>query len=154
METSSSISPYFRLFKAAQVKMNDLGLPSRDITVRELIQLKGDEHHIFPRGFLKKHSLTKGQYNQIANFVVAQSEINIAIGEKEPKIYLAQVQEQCNGAKKRYGNIVDNKVFRENLRMHCIPENIADLGIDDYPSLLARRRQLMAQKIKVWFEGL
>lgn len=154
METSSSISPYFRLFKAAQVKMNDLGFLSRDITVRELIQLRGDEHHIFPRGFLKKHSLTKGQYNQIANFVVAQSEINIAIGEKEPKVYLAQVQEQCNGGKKRYGNIVDKKALQENLRMHCIPENIADMGIDDYPSFLARRRQLMAQKIKVWFEGL
>lgn len=154
METSSSISPYFRAFKAAQVKMNDHGFLSRDITVRELIQLKGDEHHIFPRGFLKKNSLTKGQYNQIANFAVAQTEINISIGEKEPKVYFAQLLEQCNGGKKRYGNIVDLKGLRENLRLHCIPDEITEMGINEYPDFLSLRRKLMAQKIKLWFEGL
>jgi hypothetical protein len=154
METSSGISPYFRVFKAAQVKMNDHGFLSRDITVRELIQLKGDEHHIFPRGFLKKNSLSKGQYNQIANFAVAQSEINIAIGDKEPKIYFVQLLEQCSGGKQKYGSISDSEGLRENLRMHCIPDGIKDMGIDEYPEFLARRRQLMAKKIKVWFEGL
>ncbi len=154
METSSSISPYFRAFKAAQVKMNDHGFLSRDIMVRELIQLKGDEHHIFPRGFLKKNSLTKGQYNQIANFAVAQTEINISIGEKEPKVYFAQLLEQCNGGKKRYGNIVDLKGLRDNLRLHCIPDEITEMGINEYPDFLSLRRKLMAQKIKVWFEGL
>jgi hypothetical protein len=33
------------------------------------------------RSLLKKKGLQRGQYNQIANFVVAQSEINIAIGD-------------------------------------------------------------------------
>lgn len=154
METSSGISPYFRVFKAAQVKMNDHGFLSRDITVRELIQLKGDEHHIFPRGFLKKNSLTKGQYNQIANLAAAQSEINISIGDKEPKVYFAELMEQCNGGRKRYGNIVDSKELRENLRMHCIPQEVMEMGINEYSDFLALRRKLMAQKIKVWFERL
>ena len=154
METSSSISPYFRIFKAAQVKKNDHGFLSRDITVRELINLKGDEHHLFPRGFLKKHGLTKGQYNQIANFAVAQSEINIAIGDKEPKLYFSQIMEQCNGGAKRYGNIVCADELRENLHAHCIPEQVVEMGIEEYPEFLAQRRKLMAQKIKVWFEGL
>jgi len=154
METSSSISPYFRLFKATQVKMNDLGFLSRDITVRELIQLKGDEHHIFPRGFLKKNSLAKGQYNQIANFAVAQTEINISIGDKEPIIYFGQLFEQCDGGKKRYGNIVKMDELKDNLKMHCIHEGIFEMGISEYPNFLAERRKLMAQKIKLWFEGL
>lgn len=154
METSSSISPFFRVFKAAQVKQNDLGFLSRDITVRELVELKGDDHHLFPRDFLKKNGLTKGQYNQIANFVVAQSEINIAIGNKEPKVYFAQLLEQCNGGPKRYGNISSLNELHENLAMHCIPEGIEQMGVEEYPLFLARRRNLMADKIKSYFENL
>jgi hypothetical protein len=86
MNTSVASSPYFRVFEAAQVKMNDLGFLSRDITVRELIEVKSDVHHVFPRDYLKKNGLARGQYNQIANYVVAQSEINIAIGNKKPLV--------------------------------------------------------------------
>ena len=85
MDTSASSSPYFRVFQAAQIKLNDKGFLSRDISVRELIEVKSDVHHIFPRDYLKKQGMTRGQYNQIANYAVAQSEINIAIGKKEPK---------------------------------------------------------------------
>src|SRR5262249_14702310 len=54
MNTSAGSSPYFHLFKAAQVKANDLGFLSRDITVRELVEVKSDIHHLFPRDLLKK----------------------------------------------------------------------------------------------------
>jgi hypothetical protein len=46
--------------------LNDRGFLSKDITVRELVELKGDIHHIFPKDYLKKQGLTKGAYNQIA----------------------------------------------------------------------------------------
>ncbi len=154
METSSSISPFFRVFKAAQVKQNDRGFLSRDITVKELVELKGDDHHLFPRNFLKKNGLTKGQYNQIANFVVAQSEINIAIGDKAPKVYFAQLSEQCSRGPKRYGNITDLDELHENFAIHCIPEGIEQMGIEEYPLFLALRRSLMAKKIKSYFENL
>jgi hypothetical protein len=84
MITSSSSSPYFHAYRAAQVKLNDKGFLSRDITAYELIAYKSDVHHIFPRDFLKKAGMAKGQYNQIANYVIAQSEINIAISNKPP----------------------------------------------------------------------
>lgn len=95
LDTSVASSPYFRIFQAAQVKMNDKGFLSRDITVRELIEVLSDVHHVFPRNYLKKKGLNRGQYNQIANYVVAQSEINTAIGNKEPKTYFSQLKEQC-----------------------------------------------------------
>jgi len=79
METSSAISPYFRVFQAAQVKMNDKGFLSRDIGVSSLLLHHSDVHHLFPRNYLKKKGLERGQYNQIANYAIAQSEINIAI---------------------------------------------------------------------------
>src|SRR6266542_3043677 len=40
MDTSASSSPYFRVFQAAQIKLNDKGFLSRDISVRELIEVK------------------------------------------------------------------------------------------------------------------
>jgi hypothetical protein len=154
MDTSASSSPYFRLFQAAQIKSNDKGFLSRDISVRELIEVKSDVHHIFPRDFLKTQGMTRGQYNQIANYVVAQSEINIAIGKKEPSVYIAQVLDQCNGGKKRYGNITDLDELRDNFRMNCIPKGVEKIGFEDYPSFLDTRRKLMAQKLKKYFEAL
>ncbi len=154
MDTSVASSPLFRVFEAAQVKLGDKGFLSRDITVRELIEVKSDVHHLFPKDYLKKNNLSRGQYNQIANYAIAQSEINIAIGKKEPEIYFAQLLEQCAGGKKRYGNITDPKELRANLRMHCIPDGIEQMTVAEYPAFLTERRRLMAQKIKHYFAGL
>lgn len=154
LDTSSAASPYFRLFEAAQVKQNDRGFLSRDITVRELIEVKSDVHHLFPRDYLKKQGASRGQYNQIANYVVAQSEINIAIGNKETRVYFTQLLEQCQGGAKKYGNITNLDELRENLRMHCIPASAEQMTVDDYPAFLAERRKLIARKIRTYFEGL
>ena len=154
MVTSVASSPLFRVFQAAQVKLGDKGFLSRDITVRELIEVKSDVHHLFPRDYLKKQGLSRDQYNQIANYVVAQSEINITIGNKEPRTYFAQLMEQCNGGTKRYGNIAALDELRENLRINCIPDGIELMTVEEYPAFLAARRKLMAQKIKNYFGAL
>ncbi len=152
--TSVASSPYFRIYQAAQVNLKDKGFLSRDITVQDLIEYKSDVHHLFPRDYLKKNGHARGQYNQVANYVVAQSEINIAIGNKEPRVYFGQLLEQCDGGPKRYGNITDPEELREDFRMNCIPEGIEQMGVEDYPSFLAARRRLMAQKIRGYFATL
>jgi hypothetical protein len=154
MTTSVASSPYFRLFEAAQIKLGDKGFLSKDITVHDLIDVKSDVHHLFPRDLLKRHGYTRGQYNQIANYVVAQSEINIAIGNKDPHVYFGQALDQCNGGPKRYGNITDLVELQENFRVNCIPEGIATMAVDDYPDFLAERRKLMARRIRTYFETL
>ncbi len=154
MTTSVASSPYFRLFEAAQVKLNDKGFLSRDISVRELIEVKSDVHHLFPREYLKKQGLNRGQYNQIANYVITQSEINIAIGKKEPKSYFSEILEQCSGGQKRYGNITNITDLNENFEMNCIPPNMEKMSVNEYPSFLDTRRKLMAQKIKLYFRNL
>ncbi len=53
-----------------------------------MIDIKGDVHHIFPREYLKSHGMQRGEYNQVANYVYTQTEINIAIGKKAPNEYL------------------------------------------------------------------
>jgi len=154
MDTSSSNSPYFLCYQAAQVKLGDKGFLSRDITVRDLLLNHSDVHHVYPKNHLKGQGLSRGRYNQIANFVVAQSEINIAIGDRPPEKYFAELDEQVRGGKKKYGGIVDEGDLRANLRAHCLPESMLDGGISDYDVFLEQRRQQMALKIKSWFEVL
>ena len=154
MDTSSAQSPYFLAYKAAQVKLGDKGFLSRDITVNDLMMNRSDVHHVYPRNHLKKQGLSRGRYNQIANFVLAQSEINIAIGDKAPETYFADVAKQCDGGVKKYGGITARDELRANLRMSCLPESMIDGLIPAYDAFLEQRRKLMSQKIKAWFEAL
>lgn len=154
LETSSMNSPYFLAYQAAQVKMGDKGFLSRDITVLDLLMNRSDVHHVYPRNHLKKHGVTRNRYNQIANFVLAQSEINIAIGEKSPDQYFGELAEQVAGGKKRYGNIVNRDEMLANFRMNCLPASLLDGEIPAYEDILEQRRRLMAQKIRAWFEAL
>ncbi|QQS47096.1 MAG: DUF262 domain-containing protein [Acidobacteriota bacterium] len=154
MDTSASTSPYFLAYQAAQVKLGDKGFLSRDISVLDLLLNRSDVHHVYPRKHLKGQGLARGRYNQIANFVLAQSEINIAIGDKAPEVYFAELVEQCSGGKKKYGGITYIDDLRANLRMSCIPESMIDGDIPAYDDFLEQRRKLMAQKMKVWFESL
>lgn len=154
MDTSSAQSPYFLAFQAAQVKLGDKGFLSRDISVLDLLMNRSDVHHVYPRNHLKKSGLSRGRYNQIANFVLAQSEINIAIGDKPPERYFKELAEQCNGGPKKYGGITDMDELRANLRMNCLPESMLDADIPTYDDFLEERRKLMAQKIKGWFAVL
>jgi hypothetical protein len=154
MDTSSGQSPYFLAYQAAQVKLGDKGFLSRDITVQDLLMNRTDVHHVFPKKYLKGQGLARGRYNQIANFVLAQSEINIAIGCKAPENYFAELAEQCDGGKKKYGGITKMADLKTNLRMHCLPESLLDGQVPTYDDFLEERRRLMALKIKTWFEAL
>jgi hypothetical protein len=154
MDTSSGQSPYFLAYQAAQVKLADKGFLSRDITVLDLLMNRSDVHHVYPKKHLKAQGLSRGRYNQIANFVLAQSEINIAVGDKPPERYFKELAEQCDGGKKKYGGITDAADLRANLRMSCLPESLLDSEIPEYDDFLEERRKLMALKIKTWFEAL
>jgi hypothetical protein len=154
LETSSPNSPSFLAYQAAQVKLGDRGFLSRDITVLDLLMNRSDVHHVYPRNHLKKQGLPRGRYNQIGNFVLAQSEINIAIGDKAPEKYFEELAEQCAGGKKKYGGITDMADLRANLRTHCLSESMLDGNIPPYDDFLEERRKLMARKIKTWFEAL
>ncbi len=154
METSSASSPYFIAYQAAQAQLGDKGFLSAEIMVRNLLLNRGDKHHIFPRKYLQTKGVKPSRYNQIANFVIAQSEINIAISDKAPERYFCELTEQCNGGKQYYGGITDRKKLLTNFAENCIPESMLDSAQPSFEDFLAERRQLMALKIKKWFESL
>ena len=153
LETSSGTSPYFLAFQAAQVKAQDKGFLSRDITVLDLIMNRCDVHHVYPSNVLKKQGLQRGRYNQIANFVLTQSEINIAIGDTKPETYFKELATQCNGGAVKYGGIANPDELRENMERNCVPAGLLT-SVPDYDAFLAERRQLMAAKLRRYFESL
>jgi len=154
LDSSASSSPYFNVFLAAQVKSNDEGFLSRDITVSNLISHKGDIHHIFPKDYLKKNGLTKGRYNQVANYAYMQSEINIKVANKSPNLYMEEVKKQCAAGKFKYGGIDNIVQLEKNLKAHCVPGDIYKMSFDDYDDFLEKRRILMAQKMKEYYASL
>ncbi len=154
MDTSVASSPYFNVFLASQIKSNDKGFLSRDLTVRDLLEGQWHIHHIFPRSYLRNKGLPRSRYNQIANYVVMQSEINMAIGDEEPARYMSKALEQRATGTTRYGGISDADQLRRNLAAHCIPEGIETASVERYDDFLRERRLLMASKIRDYYKAL
>ena len=138
LDTSVSSSPVFNVFLASQCKMGVRGFLSTDITVKDLIEQRGDVHHIFPRQYLKDKGLSRGQYNQVANYTYVQSEINIKIGKKAPCDYLGYVvKEQCNGGECKYGGITNIVDLERNMEENCIPAGTPEMSLADYSDFLS-----------------
>lgn len=154
LDTSVASSPYFHVFLAAQVKANDKGFLSRDVLVGDLVSLRGDIHHLFPRDYLKKNGLTRRQYNQIANYVYMQSEVNIKVGNKPPKVYFEQIRQQMREEERLWSGIATEDDLLYNLERNCVPPEIMEMEIEDYSDFLQTRRGLMAQKIKDYYHLL
>lgn len=155
LNTSVTSSPYFNVYLMAQIRNGDRGFLSSHIDVKTLIEGRGDVHHIFPKKYLQKNGLNnRGQYNQIANYVYMQSEINIRISDKSPDKYFNELIEQCNNGEIKYGRINNIDELNNNLNENCIPREVFNMNIDNYNEFLELRRRLMAEKIKEYYYKL
>lgn len=154
LDTSVASSPYFHVFLASQVKANDRGFLSKDVLVSDLISLRGDIHHLFPKDYLKKNGLDRSKYNQIANYVYMQSEINIKVGNKPPKDYFEVLTTQMLNGNQQVSGLLNEQQLLDNLKMNCVPTEIQQMSIDDYNDFLTLRRKLMAGKIKEYYHSL
>ena len=153
--TSVASSPYWKTFIIAQIKLNNRAFLSKDIDVRTLIEGRGDVHHIFPKDNLQKNGKdNRSIYNQIANFAMLQTEVNIQIGKKAPNDYMKSIIDQCNGQENKYGAINSLDDLYKNMEENCIPRSFIDMTIDNYEDFLKERRKLMAQKLKQYYESL
>lgn len=153
--TSVASSPYWKTFIIAQIKLNNRAFLSKNIDVRTLIEGRGDVHHIFPKDYLQKNGKdNRSIYNQIANFAMLQTEVNIQIGKKAPNDYMKSIIDQCNGQENKYGAINSLDDLYKNMEENCIPRSFIDMTIDNYEDFLKERRKLMAQKLKQYYESL
>lgn len=151
LDTSVASSPYFLVYLASQVKAGDKGFLSSDVSVSDLVSLRGDIHHLFPKDYLKKHGLDRGKYNQVANYVYMQSEINIKVGNKPPKDYFEILLNQIAEGSLAVSGIDTVDELNENLAMNCVPVEIMDMKIEDYPDFLQLRRKLISEKLREYY---
>ena len=151
LDTSVASSPYFLVYLASQVKAGDKGFLSSDVSVSDLVSLRGDIHHLFPKDYLKKHGLDRGKYNQVANYVYMQSEINIKVGNKPPKDYFEILLDQISQGSLAVSGISSVEDLHANLAMNCVPVEIMGMKIDDYPDFLQLRRKLISEKLREYY---
>lgn len=155
LQTPSTSAPAFQAFLASQIHANKRGFLSRSITVTAMHENSGDIHHIVPKAYLQANGVTdRRDYNQVANFALTETPVNISIGKRSPAEYMGMVDEQIATGVLKLGEITDADDLARNLAENAIPAHIRDVSVDDYESFLAERRHLMAQAVRRYYEGL
>lgn len=155
LETTSTASPFFQTFLAAQVTSNARGFLSKSITVAAMHQQSGDIHHIVPKDYLQKNGFPdRGDYNQVANFVLTETSINISISNKPPAIYMGDVKRQIESGQLCLGEISDAEDLSLNLAENAVPADLEEVDASSYKQFLAKRRKLMASVIRDHYAAL
>ncbi|MDN8617289.1 GmrSD restriction endonuclease domain-containing protein [Variovorax ginsengisoli] len=155
LETTSTTSPFFQTFLAAQVTNNARGFLSKGITVAAMHQQSGDIHHIVPKDYLQKNGYPdRGDYNQVANFVLTETSINISISNKSPSTYMRQVDTQIKSGVLNLGEITDADDLARNLVENAVPVRLSTVDASSYKGFLVERRKLMAATIRDYYQAL
>lgn len=155
LETSSINSPAFNTFIAAQINLNCNSMLMNGTKISDLVTISGDVHHIFPRAYLKNNGVAnKTKYNQVANYIYLDTQVNKAINDDSPKIYFTKVKQQCKTKEIELGNISDESLLLSNLSENCIPNGIDKMDVSSYDKFLSERRRLMAALIERYYKGL
>ena len=150
---TSTNNPTYLVYLAAQVMMNDISLLSNNVLVRDLIS-GGDVHHIFPKEYLKSKGFEKSQYNQEGNYAFLDTQVNKSIGPKAPNEYFQEARKQCETGVIAIGSITDYDKLMDNLKTNCVPEDVFEMNYTRYAEFLGKRREMMAKKIRKYYESL
>ena len=155
LETTSTVSPFFQTFLAAQVAHHARGFLSKGITVAAMTEQSGDIHHIVPKDYLQKNGFPdRGDYNQVANYTLTETSINISISNKPPAVYMAEVDAQIDSRTLTLGEINDRDDLAANLAENAIPPYLAEVTAGTYREFLTARRKLMAAVIRDYYRSL
>src|SRR5690606_28703605 len=115
---------------------------SKNIKVATMLEQSGDIHHIVPKNYLQKHGLNdRSAYNQVANFALTETSINIAISNKPPREYLEEVRDQIFSGILKLGEILGQSDLEANFAENAIPYNVAEVEVDSYQDFLKNRRR-------------
>ena len=154
LESSSSNNNAYNVYLAAQCYNNSPAFLSKSMKISSLVEQRGDIHHIFPKKYLSNEGYLPKQYNQVANYVYTEQATNIKVGKLPPKEYLAKVLQQTKDGVFDISTLDSGKDLERNLELNDIPAILYTATHLDYNEFLIRRRQLMALKIKDYYEKL
>ncbi|MGO2069534.1 MAG: GmrSD restriction endonuclease domain-containing protein, partial [Glutamicibacter arilaitensis] len=155
LETTSTNSPYFQTFIASQVAGGARGFLSKHITVTTMQEHSGDIHHIVPKNYLINSGLKdRSDYNQVANYALTETSVNISINDAAPARYMGRVQQQIESKVLDLGEITDQSDLEQNLKENAVPLHLGEVDATTYFDFLRERRALMASAIKRYYELL
>ncbi len=140
LAVSSARSPAFLSYLAALSLLDARALYSqqrvRDLLDPSLVSNKSgiERHHLFPKAYLAKLGFTQvTDTNQVANYALVEWADNVAISDQAPAEYAPALA-------KRFPKAELTRMYY----WHALPENWHAM---DYPTFLARRRELIARVI-------
>lgn len=164
LETSSGVNSAYLCYLAAQCKNNESAFLSENMSIRNLLQQSSNAntHHIFPKKYLEKNGFKRSDYNQVANYVITEQQINIKLGDSSPKDYMQKIRAELDLKEKTIQNqplneftsLKSTKALTDNMQVNSISESLHDADYTVYKDFLVERRQLMAKKIKTFYQSL
>ena len=154
LNSSSSATGAYLCYLAAQCKNNDHAFLSDSVTVNSLLQQRGDQHHLFPKNYLTQHGYKKNDYNQVANYVFIEQQTNIKLSDDAPLIYMQKVKNDIATQGMALTSIKSKEAWAQNMAANCIPFDLNTATHQDYAQFLEKRRKLMAEKIRRYYENL
>ncbi len=141
LRVQSTQASSWRIFQMSQVYGKDTAWLAKDTSTETVMLEEGNIHHIFPQAYLRKNGFSKGEINQIANYVWVTQPKNLEISDKAPKDYLSDER-------------VIEFMSETNNSENAIPEEIVKYDFHDYNEFLNQRRQLMAKKMHEFYESM
>lgn len=141
LRVQSTQASSWRIFQMSQIYGKDTAWLAKDTSTETVMLEEGNIHHIFPQAYLRKNGFSKGDINQIANYVWVTQPKNLEISDKAPKDYLSDE------------NIIEF-MSETNNRENAIPEEIVDYDSHNYSDFLNQRRHLMAKKMREFYENM
>ncbi|AIK83758.1 hypothetical protein CGLAR1_00325 [Corynebacterium glutamicum] len=157
LNTSGANNPQFKTFLAAQVKNRARGFLSKHLSVQSMLELRGDIHHLVPKDYLRKNGVNdKRDYNQVANYALTESGVNVRIGNRLPVDYLAEVDTQIDRSNQppTLGEINSGADLSANFIENAVPESLRTTTAENYEDFLMERRAMMAQTLRTYYEQL
>jgi hypothetical protein len=125
LETSSVNNNAYNVYLAAQCNSNAVAFLSKSMTITNLIEQRGDIHHIFPKKYLSENGYAQRMYNQVANFVYTEQYTNIKVGKLPPMEYIEKVKDEIQNGVIAISSIDSEELLQRNLMLNDIPESIA-----------------------------
>ncbi|MCI2031608.1 GmrSD restriction endonuclease domain-containing protein [Limosilactobacillus sp.] len=141
LRVQSTQASSWRIFQMAQIYDQDTAWLAKDTLTETVMVEEGNVHHIFPQAYLRKNGYSKGDINQIANYIWITQPKNLEISDKAPKDYLADKK-------------ITEFMSDENNRENAIPHELINYDFRDYDEFLIKRRQLMARKMHEFYKSM
>lgn len=141
LRVQSTQASSWRIFQMSQIYGKDTAWLAKDTSTETVMLEEGNIHHIFSQAYLRKNGFSKGDINQIANYVWVTQPKNLEISDKAPKDYLSDE------------NIIEF-MSETNNRENAIPEEIVEYDFHNYSDFLNQRRHLMAKKMREFYENM